>query len=150
MTSRTLAFCISALFLLTLGCNRNPATYRVKGKVVFPSGANVRMGTIETKSRTLKLNARGTIQKDGSFELTTFSPGDGAVAGVHDCVIVQMVTNAEEFSGKVSSFGMIDPKHNSYTTSGLSFEVKPEGPNEITLEVSPIRGKELSEEQHKH
>lgn len=148
--TRSLACLLSALILLSLGCSRNPPTYPVKGKVVFPSGANVRMGTIETKSRSLGLNARGTIQTDGTFELTTFSPGDGAVAGTHDCVVIQMVMHAEEFSGKVSSFGMIDPKHNSYSTSGLSFEVKPEGPNEVTLEVSPFRGKEVSDQQHKH
>ena len=108
------------------------------------------MGTIETKSRELGLNARGTIQNDGTFELTTFNEGDGAVAGLHDVVVVQMVLHGEEFSSKVSTFGMVDPKHNSYRTSGLSFEVKPDGTNEVVLKVDPFRGKELSEKDHKH
>lgn len=145
LLSLVLACCVTAI-----GCNRNPATYPIKGKVQFPSGSAVRMGTIETKSRELGLNARGIIQNDGTFELTTFTEGDGAVAGLHDVVVVQMVMHGEEFSSKVSTFGMVDPKHNSYRTSGLSFEVKPEGPNEVLLKVEPFRGKELSEKDHKH
>lgn len=99
---------------LSMGCNRNPTTYPIKGRVHFPSGSPVRMGTIETKSRELGINARGTINSDGSFELTTFQPGDGAVAGWHDCVVVQLIIHGEEFKGKVSSFGVVDPKHASY------------------------------------
>jgi hypothetical protein len=148
--SKLYFFCLLVGLILAGGCNRNPATYVVKGKVRFPSGAPVRMGTIETKSRDLGLNARGTINSDGTFELTTFKPGDGAVAGWHDCVIVQMIIRADEFSGKVSTFGVVDSKHNSYGSSGLSFEVSPTQPNEISLEVSPYGGKEASEKMHAH
>lgn len=108
------------------------------------------MGTIETKSRDLGINARGSIQKDGSFQLTTFEPNDGAVAGWHDCVVIQVVMHGEELAGKVSKYGIVDPKHNSYATSGISFEVKPEGTNEIKLQVQPLQGKEQPEKSHKH
>lgn len=134
----------------SIGCNRNPATFPVKGRVHFPSGSAVRMGTIETKSRDLSINARGTINSDGTFELSTFEPGDGAVAGWHDCVIVQMVIHGEELKSKVSTYGVIDPKHNSYRSSGLSFEVSSTQPNDIDLEVSPLGGKEATEKAHKH
>jgi hypothetical protein len=136
--------------VISIGCNRDPATYPVNGRVRFPSGAAVRMGTIETKSRDLGINARGNINSDGTFQLTTFQPGDGAVAGWHDCVIVQLIIHGEELGGKVSTYGVVDPKHNSYSTSGLSFEVSASQPNEITLEVSPYRGKEAPEKSHKH
>lgn len=135
---------------LSVGCNRNPTTYPIKGRVHFPSGSPVRMGTIETKSRELGINARGTINSDGSFELTTFQPGDGAVAGWHDCVVVQLIIHGEEFKGKVSSFGVVDPKHASYGSSGLSFEVSPTQTNQVSLEVSPLRGKEVPEKLHSH
>ena len=134
---------------ILLGCDRNPPTYPVSGKVSFPSGAPVRMGTIETKSREMGINARGKIASDGSFTLTTFKPDDGAVAGVHDCVVVQLVI-AEDLPKTGGTFGVVDPKHNSYFTSGLSIDVNPEGPNEFRLEVSPFRGKEASEKDHKH
>lgn len=133
-----------------VGCNRNPPTYMVKGKVQFPSGSPVKMGTIETKSRDLKINARGTINTDGTFELTTFTSNDGAVAGWHDCVVVQVIIQGEEFGGKVSKYGIVDPKHGSYSTSGLAFEVKPEGTNEVLVQVDPYGGKELSDKSHKH
>lgn len=136
--------------LVATGCNRHPATYPVKGRVSFPSGSPVRMGTIETKSRDLGINARGSINSDGSFELTTFEPGDGAVAGWHDCVIVQMVMHGEELKGKVSNYGVVDPRHNAYSSSGLSFRVTPEQTNEITLEVTPLRGVEAPEKSHTH
>lgn len=136
--------------LLSIGCNRNPPTYPVKGRVHFPSGSPVRMGTIEAKSRDLAINARGVINSDGTFELSTFTPGDGAVAGWHDCVVVQLVMHAEELNAKISTFGVVDPKHNSYGSSGLSFEVSDTQPNSIDLEVSPFRGKELSDKMHNH
>jgi hypothetical protein len=142
------------LYLLVLscfftGCDGNPPTYPVSGKVVFPSGSAVRMGTIETKSRTLGVNARGKIQSDGTFQLTTFEPDDGAVAGVHDCVVVQLVIG-EDLKSPGSSFGVVDPKHNSYQTSGLTIEVKPDSTNQFVLRVDAFRGKELSEKHHQH
>lgn len=132
-----------------VGCDRNPPTYPVSGKIHFPSGSPVRMGTIETKSRELGINARGKIETDGSFTLTTFKPGDGAVAGLHDCVVVQLVIG-EDLPKMGSTFGVVDPRHNSYHSSGLTLEVKPEGPNNFRLEVSPFRGKEASAIDHKH
>lgn len=132
-----------------VGCQRDPPTYPVSGKVQFPSGAPVRMGTVETRSQELGVHARGTIESDGSFSLTTFRPGDGAVAGIHDCVVVQLVV-AEGFDGKVSTYGVVDPKHNSYRTSGLTLEVKPDQTNEVVLEVTALRGQEADEKDHKH
>jgi hypothetical protein len=135
--------------ILLSGCNRNPPTYPVTGKVRFPSGVPVRMGTIETKARELGTIARGTIESDGTFRLSTFEPDDGAVAGIHDCVVVQMVI-AEKIGGRGSTYGVVDPKHNSYRTSGLTIEVDPNKANEFLLEVTPFRGKEGTEADHKH
>lgn len=107
------------------------------------------MGTVETKSRSLGLNARGKIESDGTFQLTTFEPNDGAVAGVHDCVVVQLVIG-EELNKTGSAYGVVDPKHNSYKSSGLTIEVKPDSGNQVVLRVDAYRGKELSEKQHQH
>jgi hypothetical protein len=140
---------LSIAGLLLVGCHRDPPTYTVSGKVKFPSGAPVRMGTVETKSRELGIHARGTIESDGSFQLTTFKPGDGAVAGTHDCVVVQVVI-AQGYQGSGSTYGVVDPKHNSYHTSGLTIDVKPNESNEVVLVVTAFRGKEASERDHKH
>lgn len=141
------AACILGWMLV--GCNRNPPTYPVVGKVQFPSGASVRMGTVETKSRDLGIIARGKINSDGTFSLTTFHPDDGAVSGTHDCVVVQLVI-AEELGKTGTTFGVVDPRHNSYHSSGLTMEILPDKINEVTLEVTAYRGKEVSEKDHKH
>lgn len=132
-----------------LGCNRQPATYSVQGQIQFPSGAAVRVGTVEVRSRSLGINARGAIEPDGSFQLTTFSPGDGAVEGIHDCVVVQMVI-AEDVRQSASAFGVVDPKHGSYKTSGLTIDVKPDSENKVILKVDALGGKELKAKDHKH
>ncbi len=106
------------------------------------------MGTIETKSRDLGINARGKINSDGTFQLSTFNPMDGAVVGTHDCVVVQLVL-AEELTTTGSTFGVVDPKHNSYASSGLTIDVRPEN-NEVILEVTAFRGRETAEKDHKH
>jgi|694.fasta_scaffold00030_65 hypothetical protein len=134
---------------LLLGCNNQPATYPVYGQVQFPSGAAVRMGTVEARSRELGLNARGAIGPDGSFQLTTFSTDDGAVQGIHDCVIVQMVVT-EDIAQAGSAFGVVDPKHGSYKTSGLTIEVQPDSENKVILKVDALDGKELKAKDHKH
>jgi hypothetical protein len=149
MTGAERLVLVSILCILLVGCHRDPPTYAVSGKVKFPSGAPVRMGTVETKSRDTGLQARGTIESDGSFQLTTFRPGDGAVAGIHDCVVVQIVMTEGTGVGG-STYGVVDPKHNSYHTSGLTIEVKPNETNEVLLEVTAFRGKEASERDHKH
>ncbi|MBX3420020.1 MAG: hypothetical protein KF752_00545 [Pirellulaceae bacterium] len=143
-------FALSCWVLSCLsGCNSHPDTYPVQGKVLFPSGAAVRTGTVEAKSRQHGLNARGEIQPDGSFTLSTFRPGDGAVAGIHDCVVVQFVV-AEQLGTVGSAFGVVDPKHNSYKTSGLMIDIQPDTINQVVLQVSALGGKELKEKDHRH
>ena len=144
-----MAIMVLGLVSLLPGCRRDPPTYPVRGRVTFPSGAVVRTGTVETRSRELGTNARGSIQPDGTFQLSTFQSNDGAVAGLHDCVVVQLVI-AEGLGTAVSTLGGVDPRHNSYRTSGLTIEVLPQPLNEVRLEVSAIGGKELPERDHKH
>ncbi len=139
-----------SLFLI-LGCSRNPKTYPVQGVVVFPDNKPVHVGHIEFRARESNLCARGTIQEDGKFTLTTFESGDGAVAGEHDCVVVQRVI-AENIAGHTpSTYGVIDPKHASYTTSGLFAVVNPVDKNEIKLVVERIRKDAgAASEKHQH
>ncbi len=90
---------LSIASLLCCGCSSGQLeTYPTKGKVKFKSGAPVHVGTVELKSREHGVQARGDIQPDGTFELSTYSKGDGAVAGTHDCVVVQFVMT-EELAG---------------------------------------------------
>ena len=77
-----------------VGCGGGPVpTYRAGGKVVFPDGKPMQGGNVEFRAvnKTPAGDnpvARGEIQSDGTFELSTFRPGDGAVEGEHLALVV--------------------------------------------------------------
>ncbi len=130
-----------ALTCLGLGCSDQPATYPITGKVQFSDGTPVQFGEIETLQSELKLNARGSIRKDGSFDLGTFSQKDGAVAGKQKVVITQF--SASPLSGNVKFDTIehnhgheIDKKYSSYGTSTLEFDVVPGVSKPIVLEIT--------------
>lgn len=145
---RTVKFFSVAACLLLSGCSDQMPTYPVSGQVRFANGGVVHVGTVELKSREHNLQARGQIESDGSFTLTTYKEGDGAVAGMHDCVIVQFVM-AEGISGhKPSKVGVVDRRYASYATSGLKAEIVPDKKNELILKVDGLLS--TQPQNHKH
>jgi hypothetical protein len=131
-----------ALVLITtasLGCDQRPRTYPVSGKVTFADGKPIHTGTIELKERETGINARGEIKQDGTFTLSTFDSNDGAVVGMHDCVVIQRVIVEDLKDFHSSTYGVIDPRHNSYHSSGLQVEVLPINQNQVTLVVERLR-----------
>jgi hypothetical protein len=70
------------------GCGSSPsgppagATIPVKGKVTY-RGKPLTRGTITFEPTDAGRDANGAIQSDGSFTLTTFKDGDGAIPGTH-------------------------------------------------------------------
>ncbi len=138
------------LLTVTLfGCSNQLATYPVNGKVVFPDGSPVHVGTVELKSLEHGIQARGTLDRDGNFKLTTYSDGDGAVAGLHDCVVVQFVMTEGLTAHRPSTIGVIDRRYSSYANSGLRVEIKPVGVNNVTIEVEGLR-KQQPQGDHDH
>jgi hypothetical protein len=124
-------------------------TYPVKGRVVFNGGGEVHVGTVELKSKEHPtIQARGTIETDGSFTLSTYEPNDGAIAGDHDCVVVQMVMAENVKSHRPSKVGIVDRKHASYATSGLRAQIKAGPANELELKVDGILQKQPDSHQH--
>lgn len=132
------------------GCSERPKTYPVSGKVQFEIGGPVAVGVVELKSESHGLNARGNISRDGTFQLTTFSENDGAVAGEHKCVVLQMVIGENIPGFKPSKIGVVDPRYASYSTSGLSVTIDEEGENEILLQVRGIIEQPETGHDHKH
>ena len=55
-------------------------TVPVKGKVTY-KGKPLTQGTVSSSPRIPAARPHGNIQPDGTFVLTTFKEGDGAVAG---------------------------------------------------------------------
>lgn len=142
MTRRSLCLMIATVGMtgLASGCSdgRLP-TYPVTGRVVFADGSPAHVGTVELKSRDHKIQARGSIDKDGVFHLTTYQPDDGAVAGKHDCVVVQFVMTEELGNFQPSYEGVIDPRFGSYATSGLVVEVSATDENFPTIRVEQLK-----------
>lgn len=147
--TRPIALALVALISCALtGCSDQLRTYPVSGKVQFTTGGPVHVGSVELKSRTHAVQARGQIQADGNFTLTTYNDGDGAVAGTHDCVVVQFVM-AEGMTGhKPSTIGVVDRRYASYSTSGLTVEISPDKPNQVLLKVDGIR--KAQPDKHSH
>ena len=85
---RLTALSISLAILLLIpcaGCGSSAGAaaplHPVKGKVTYKGKALI-SGTV-TFEPDAGREAHGDIKPDGTFELTTFKPGDGAVAGSH-------------------------------------------------------------------
>ncbi len=114
-------------------------TYTTRGKVLFKNGSPVHVGTVELKSREHGVQARGPIDQEGNFILTTYTEGDGAVAGIHDCVVVQFIMAEEIKDFKPSVLGVVHPRYASYSTSGLTVEIKADTENDLKLEVEGVK-----------
>ena len=121
------------------GCGEgHPPTYTVQGKVVFSDGSPVPGGMIMFRSGSVAgsvFNATGIIQDDGSFQMTTFKPNDGAVAGVHQVIVQEAAPNID-FQSPAAAATLIDPRYSRYETSGLQVTVE-EQDNDFTIEVGP-------------
>src|SRR5262249_16639643 len=70
------------LIALSAGCSKYPATAPVKGKITI-NGKPVTTGRISFHPTTGERRALANIQPDGSYSLTTFERGDGALLGHH-------------------------------------------------------------------
>ena len=138
----------SQLFLLLLllvacvGCGSGQLpTHAVEGSVKFEDGTTVMFGDIEFFSVDHKINARGKINRDGTFTVGTYAENDGAVEGRHQIVIQQMtgsyLTAKYNDQIKHDHGELIDSAYFDYRTSGLECTISP-GTNEVELTVKKL------------
>ena len=101
--------------------------YAVKGRVVYPDGSPVTAGVVMFLSTSLKgkeFNARGEIQSDGSYVLSTFEVGDGVVGGKHQALVRELAVLVSEMAeDETPSPPAIDRKFARFDTSGLAFDI---------------------------
>lgn len=123
--SRTSASLLSACLLLAAGCGgEGQKTAVVKGTVTF-QGKAVTTGTVTFVPDAGGPPATGEIRPDGTFAMTTYKSGDGAVLGKHKVFIVAM----EDMSGKLPEERkplpnpVIPIKYTSLATSPLTADV---------------------------
>jgi len=123
---------------LLVGCGpRNPATFPVQGRVEFEDGSVAEIGSVEFRSMTgnERMTARGKIEKDGSFTLSTFELGDGALPGDHQVIVQQMVISEGLNAAHHQHGRRVPAKYSDYGRSELNAQVKEQKSNPIVIKL---------------
>jgi hypothetical protein len=130
---RWAAVATACLLLGLAGCG--PRMYPVRGTVTLEDGTPVTRGLVifERVDGGPPLTARGDIEPDGRYELSTETPGDGVPAGRYRVSINPLDTSDAPDEMKVLPF---DVKYLNQKTSGLEFEVKP-GAGDYSIRLAP-------------
>jgi len=125
----TRAATLAATFLVTAwGCGstpEHPETVPVQGKVTY-KGAPVTKGTISFQSEGGHV-AVGELQPDGTYKLSSFGEGDGAVPGHAKVSIVANTADPHMIPGSTPGYkppkDLVPKKYNKPETSGLEADV---------------------------
>ena len=135
---RYAAHALAALGLIAAaGCGSDRVkTAPVRGVVKF-NGRPVTTGTVTFVPTAPGPSATGDIQPDGTYRLTTFSAGDGAVLGAHKVVVVAMEDMKDRLPEQRSPLPppVVPNKYTSLATTDLTAEVK-DGDNTVPLELA--------------
>jgi hypothetical protein len=130
------AVVLAAWAALAAGCGGDKAkTAAVRGKVTYKGGA-VPTGTVTFMPDPAGPPATGDIQPDGTFTLTTYSKGDGAVLGKHKVIIVAMQDQGNRLPEEKSPLPppIVPVKYTSPATTTLTATVE-DKENTITFDL---------------
>lgn len=131
---------LSLTVLACVGCGSDQLpVYPVRGQVVFEGGQPVRHGKVELESVEHGTTATGTIDHSGKFQLGTYSADDGAVAGKHKGIVVQMVIADGSFQHTTDHGQPVPVRYADYHTSPLEFTVAPDQDNQLTITIQGDR-----------
>lgn len=129
------AWLLLALVTSLPGCGNNSGTVPVSGKVLFPDGSPLDHGIIEMRHRSLPHVARGEVDKNGKFRVSTFQPGDGAMPGEYQVAVTQLII-AEDLRFEDHQHGKrLDPRFSRVETSNLSVTIRGDEENDLVIEV---------------
>ena len=111
-----------------VGCgNGSVPTYPVSGSVKYQDGKPLSGGTVSFRSldNPTHLTARGEIEEDGTFALSTFEEGDGAVVGRQQVIVTPPFAHPPRGGGWEAPppTPKVNRRFTSYETSGLEFDV---------------------------
>lgn len=126
-------------FMFLEGCGGGPRVVPVQGTVQF-EGKPLRYGSVMFQPESGQ-PARGTIQPDGSFVLTTYNKGDGAVVGTHRVRITAYESQnprASQVAQTELALGrsLIPKRYTDYDTSGIVVEVGADRNEPFLLELT--------------
>lgn len=124
-------------------------TFAASGVVTY-KGEPVADATIGARSTGTKniVASSGRTDSSGRFSLSTYQPGDGAIAGQHQFTVTKAVTEGDDpsyFDPSSPNYGkpapktttkyLVPQKYSSFDTSGLTGEVKDSGTTDLKLEL---------------
>lgn len=118
------------------GMSDNPT---VTGTITTTDGQVVSGGRITFTSVSPPISASSRIAPDGSYELSSVEPGDGAPAGHYKVAIISKISSAGgDRNGRsvATSKSLVHEKYADIETSQLTAEVAP-GTNTIDFQVEP-------------
>lgn len=121
------------------GCSGS-GVYPVEGQVTWKDGrpaSDIAGSLVFFENAEKKTTSRGSIQPDGSFKLTTDKENDGAPAGEHTVLIIEV--GRKSLGGPDSTAiapSKIDTRYATPGTSDLRATVNA-GTNKITVTVEP-------------
>lgn len=123
------ALALGALSLAGCGAEKYP----VRGTVTLADSTPLTKGLVifERVEGGAPVSARGSIQPDGGYELSTDKPGDGVPPGKYRVLINSLDLSDVPDEKKNLPF---DFKYMKFETSGLEYEVKP-GPNDYAIKL---------------
>jgi hypothetical protein len=120
------------------GCEHGPQMARVNGRVLY-NGKPLEFGSVTFQPPSGQ-PARGLIQSDGSFSLSTFEPGDGAVVGQHKVRITCYESQRDPAArgpGEQSLGRLLIPlRYTLFDQSGLTAEVRADRTEPFVFELS--------------
>lgn len=127
LCNQRIVWCVLCGMLLSSGCGGEdsnlPKTAPVKGTVSY-QGEPVTLGQILFIPENGERSGIGRVQEDGTFTVTTYSDGDGAVVGKNKVTISAYDNNL---------VNQVPGWYENANTTPLTLEVQPETDNEFEI-----------------
>lgn len=129
-----LCYLLAMTAVAVTGCSKDsPSLATVKGQVTL-DGQALTSGTVVTSTDDGR-GARGAIDAQGRFTLSSGKLGEGAQPGLHH-VAVKAYSSSDPGNPEAAAKPLVPQRYLSTANSGLTIDVKAGELNEVTLELS--------------
>jgi hypothetical protein len=108
--------------VVSAGCNRGPTLVPASGRVTF-NGKPLDAGAIMVQPIAGPA-AQAKIGPDGTFQLGTFKPGDGAIVGMATVRVFCRKDITPPGGEQAWGPSLIPERYNRFDTSGLTVDIK--------------------------
>lgn len=125
---------LTSLLVCLIGCGGS-RIYPVEGTIVYadgtPAGKELAGYQVTFESVEKKIGASGMVTEEGTFQLSTEKPNDGALMGKHKVAITAPI---EDVADRPPAKYLLAEKFKKLDSSGLEVTIENKK-NQITLKV---------------